>query len=214
MRAGSKKFPNRFRPLLALGSHRDGNADLAQVFLNQFGYDRNGFRAFVLCPSRRRHILLGKNLASAPVVLGIGVALVVLQFIYPLGVGHFLASLIQMLSAYLALCIAGNQISILLPTAVRAGSMRTSSTTAVTALLRLVASMVLMTAMGLLFVPLGIEALLQAFGFWRTFPVYLCLATIVFVVLVLIYRRTLEYQGALLQAHEQKVLEAVTTKND
>ena len=36
---------------------------------NQFGYDRAGFRAFVLSPVSRDHILLGRNIAAIPVAL-------------------------------------------------------------------------------------------------------------------------------------------------
>jgi hypothetical protein len=43
-----------------------------QVAGNLFGFDRDGFRAFILSPAPRREILLGKNLAFAPLVLGWG----------------------------------------------------------------------------------------------------------------------------------------------
>ncbi len=209
------EIPEQFRPMLAMGIIMVETLSLAQIFLNQFGYDRDGFRAFVLCPSQRRQILLGKNLALAPVVLGLGcVTLLALQVVYPLGVSHFLATVIQMLSAYLMLSIVGNHCSILLPTAVRAGSMRASSTTAVTSLLRIVASMVLMTAISLLLIPFGIEVLLRQLNVGGAFPYYLLLAAALFVVVAFIYRGILGYQGALLQAREKKILEAVTTKSD
>ena len=48
---------------------------LAQVMFNHFGFDRSGFRALVLLPTPRRHILLGKNLALLPVALVIFVIL-------------------------------------------------------------------------------------------------------------------------------------------
>ena len=38
---------------------------------NHFGFDRGGFRAFVLLPTPRRYILLGKNLALLPVALAV-----------------------------------------------------------------------------------------------------------------------------------------------
>ncbi len=40
-----------------------------QLMANQFGFDRDGFRVFVLCAAPRRDILLGKNLAFVPVAL-------------------------------------------------------------------------------------------------------------------------------------------------
>ena len=37
---------------------------LVQFLANQFGFDRDGFRALILSPADRRLILLGKNLAA------------------------------------------------------------------------------------------------------------------------------------------------------
>ena len=41
---------------------------VVQLMANQFGFDRDGFRVFVLSAARRRDILLGKNLSFAPIV--------------------------------------------------------------------------------------------------------------------------------------------------
>ena len=45
---------------------------MQQILQNQFGMDRDGFRALVLSPIPRHQILFGKNLATAPFALGIG----------------------------------------------------------------------------------------------------------------------------------------------
>ena len=136
-----------FRPLVAMGIIVTETLSLSQMFQNQFGFDRDGFRTLLLSPSRRRNILLGKNLALAPLALGIGAfALVVLQFLYPLSVTHFLASLVQLVSAYLIVCLVGNYTSIVLPTAVRAGSLRASTSTMAGSLLRMLAVLCLTAA--------------------------------------------------------------------
>ena len=58
---------------------------VVQLMSNQFGFDRDGFRVFVLSAARRRDILLGKNLSFAPLVLGMAaIVLVVLQVLCPL----------------------------------------------------------------------------------------------------------------------------------
>ncbi len=203
------------RPLVAMGIIVTETLSLSQVFQNQFGFDRDGFRALLLSPSRRRNILLGKNLALAPLALGIGAfALVVLQFLYPLSVTHFLASLVQLVSAYLIVCLVGNHTSIVLPTAVRAGSLRASTSTMAGSLLRILAVLGLTAAFVPLFIPLGIDLLLHSFNLGRMIPVYLILAALELSVLVMLYRLLLESQGLLLQAREQKILEAVATKND
>ena len=203
------------RPLVAMGIIVTETVSLSQVFQNQFGFDRDGFRALLLSPSRRRNILLGKNLALAPLTLGTGaLALGILEFLYPLSVTQFLASLMQLVSAYLIVCLVGNHTSILLPTAVRAGSLRASTSTMLGSLLRLLAALGLAAALLPLFIPLGIDLLLHGFDVGRAIPFYLIVAALELFVLVMLYRRLLESQGTLLQAHEQRILEAVTAKND
>ena len=79
----------------------------------------------MLAPVGRRDILLGKNLAIAPFALGVGcLALVVLQVLQPMGSLHFLATLVQMLIAFLLCCLMGNVVSILAPSAVSVGSLK------------------------------------------------------------------------------------------
>jgi hypothetical protein len=154
-------------------------------------------------------------LALAPLTLGTGaLALGILEFLYPLSVTQFLASLVQLVSAYLIVCLVGNQTSILLPTAVRAGSLRASTSTMLGSLLRLLAALGLAAAILPLFIPLGIDLLLHGFNVGPMIPIYLIVAAFELFVLVMLYRRLLESQGILLQAREQKILEAVTTKND
>ena len=48
---------------------------LVQLMANQFGFDRDGFRVFVLSSARRRDILMGKNLSFAPIALGLAAIL-------------------------------------------------------------------------------------------------------------------------------------------
>ena len=55
------------RTLLAFGAMAMTLLSFVQLVGNQFGFDRGGFRVFVLCPAPRRDILLGKNLAVAPI---------------------------------------------------------------------------------------------------------------------------------------------------
>ena len=58
---------------------------LMALLQNQFGFDRSGFRAFVLSGVSRREILLGKNLGVAPIFLGIGLfVLMVMQYRLPM----------------------------------------------------------------------------------------------------------------------------------
>ena len=59
-----------FRPLVAIGGMAFVLFGVVQLMANQFGFDRDGFRVFVLSAARRRDILVGKNLSFAPLVMG------------------------------------------------------------------------------------------------------------------------------------------------
>src|SRR5206468_7346 len=59
--------PSEFlRPLYASGGILMILFSLVQLSGNQFGFDRSGFRTFVLSSASRKDILLGKNLSVMP----------------------------------------------------------------------------------------------------------------------------------------------------
>src|SRR5204863_1492055 len=57
-------IPAPAKPFIVTGAMAFSFLMLVQFLANQFGFDRQGFRAFVLSPVDRRFILLGKNLAT------------------------------------------------------------------------------------------------------------------------------------------------------
>lgn len=208
-------LPESLRPLMAMGVISLETLSLSQMFQNQFGFDRDGFRTLVLCPMRRRDILLGKNLALAPLALGIGaLAIAAMQFITPQSATNFVASLIQLGSAFFIVCLVGNYTSIMLPNAVRSGALRSSTTTFSGSLLRLLAVFCLMVALVPLGIPLAIDLFVHGLNLGMGIPIYLILAAMELALLAMFYRLILASQGLLLQAREQKILEAVTAKND
>src|SRR5207237_5042625 len=108
--------PEMVRPLMAFGAMATVLLGMVQLLGNQFGFDRSGFRVFVLCPARRRDILLGKNLAFAPMSLGLGTAAVcVLAAIYRMRVDYFLAALPQLLSLYVLFFLLSYLLSLVVP---------------------------------------------------------------------------------------------------
>jgi hypothetical protein len=138
---------------------------------------------------------------------------------FPLPPTDLLATVFEMLSAYLIVCLVGNQMSIVLPSAVRAGSMRSSDTKTLRVLARFLAMLGLLVAFLPLALPIGIDYLMRqlllaqfAWGEW--IPIYLILAMLLALVVLFVYRAVLDYQGGLLQRRELRVLEAVTTKDD
>jgi hypothetical protein len=85
-------LPETLRPLPAFGAMAMILFCMVQLVGNQFGFDRSGFRVFVLCAAQRKDILVGKNLALAPLPLALGTVMVALvQALYPMRLDHLLA---------------------------------------------------------------------------------------------------------------------------
>jgi ABC-2 type transport system permease protein len=213
---GGTPVPPAFRSMIALGIVVTVVVSLSQLFQNQFGFDRSAFRIFVLSPAPRRQILLGKNLALAPIVAAAGVIFLgILEFMFPLRLTDLLATFVELLTAYLIVCLVGNQMSILLPSAIRQGSMRSSETKVVRVLARFLAMLGMLVAFVPLVIPLGAGYLVeQVFPWAEWIPVYLILSLLVALITLFVYRMVLDYQGGLLQQRELRILEAVTTKDD
>jgi hypothetical protein len=211
---GRQSIPETIRPLIAVGGMGLVLLGMMQLMANQFGFDRDGFRVFVLSAARRRDILLGKNLAFAPVALGIaGLLLVILQAVCPMRLDHFLATIPQYAAMFLVYCILMNLLSILTPTYVAPGSLKASNPKFTTVLVQIVMVFVLVPlTIGPTLLPLGIETLLRFAGWPATVPTYLVLSLVQLALVTAIYLLMLELQGGLLQTREQTILENVTNK--
>ncbi|MFI5457497.1 MAG: hypothetical protein ACHRXM_18800 [Isosphaerales bacterium] len=208
---GRHTMPDWVRPLVAIAAMLVVLLGVLQLMVNQFGFDRDGFRVFVLCAARRRDILLGKNLAFAPLALGIAaILLTIVQVVCPMRLDHFLAMVPQYVSMFLLFCILTNLLSIYGPIYIAPGSLKPSNPRLVTVLLQLVTIMVFFPlTQGLTLLPLGIEALLRFLGWPEGAPTCLVLTLAECAVIVIIYHFSLVWQGGLLQTREQKILEIV-----
>jgi hypothetical protein len=209
------KIPDEARPLFAIGGMLLVLFGVLQLMSNQFGFDRDGFRVFVLCAARRRDILLGKNLAFAPLTLGMALLiLIVLEFVSPLRIDHFLAMIPLYISMYLLFCLLANLISMMAPLHIAPGSFKPSNPKLKTILLQMVMFMFLFPLVQVpTLLPLGIEAGARHLG-WASprLPIFLMLSLAECAVIVWIYRVVLNWQGNLLQSREQKILDAVTNR--
>jgi hypothetical protein len=186
---------------------------MVQLVGNQFGFDRSGFRIFVLSPAPRRDILLGKNLAVAPWAFGIGWAMILLvQILRPMPVDQFLAQVPQTISMFLIFCLMANWLSILAPMPVAAGSLKPVNPSFVTILFQFVFMLALPIALSPVLLPLLVEALLPADGWTAHVPVGLLVAIAECAIIVVIYWVVLTSQGELLQRREKAILEVVTRK--
>jgi ABC-2 type transport system permease protein len=204
-----------YRPLLAFGAMGMSIFSLDQFLSNQFGFDRQGFRIFVLCPAPRKDILLGKNLAVAPLAVMLAIIPVIpLQIFYPLPLDKFFALLPQFVSMYVLFCILANFLSIYVPLHIPAGSFKPTNFNIVTVLLRLVFVFLIPVFMSPTLLPFAIDYYLTKEDMLSGVSVALVLALVECALLVWLYRLVLIWQGRLLQGREQKILDIVTTKSE
>lgn len=206
--------PEALRPLVAYGV---GAMILfiagVQLMGNQFGYDRAGFRAYVLSPVPRRDILLGKNLAAAPLVLGLGLlGSAIAGTVYPMRLDHYPAVAVQLLGTYLILCMVSNVLAILTPIPLAPGSLQPASVRTGPIVMQLLVMLSLPVLVSPVLAPYGLEVLLDARGVARGVPIALPLSLLVLVLVGLVYRWVIRRQGAWLAAREQKILEVVTSR--
>ena len=205
--------PEFARPLIATGGFAFMLFMMVGLLGNQFGFDRSGFRVFVLSSAPRKDILLGKNVATAPFGIGfMALVAIVLQILSPMRVDHFLAVLLQMVPMYLLYCLMGNALSIIAPMPMASGSLKPVKPRGIVILIHLAFMFLFPIAMVPTLIPLGIEYLLTWTNSWAWFPGYLIFTIVEFVLVVWLYVRILEAQGRLLERREQKILETVTDK--
>jgi ABC-2 type transport system permease protein len=200
--------PAVLRPIMAAALTGMILLGLAPLAGNQFGFDRNGFRVFVLGGASRRDIMLGKNLAMLPFACGFGlIGISALQLTYPMRIDHWISAVIQMVSMTLVYCLLNNFLSILAPTTMAFGSLRPVRPKGMAMVIHLVFFFFLMPiALGLTLIPLGIEYLAPRL------PVYLVLTLLEFAGIAYFYFYVLGVQGRILQSREQRVLEIVAAK--
>jgi hypothetical protein len=209
----SHELPEMARPLLPFGAFSVTLLSMVGLVGNQFGFDRGGFRVFVLCPARRRDVLLGKNLAIAPFAVGLGLVMSVLvEVVYPMRFDHFLAVALQMVSMFVLYCLLANCLAILAPMPIAAGSLKPANPKVIPILLQIAFLLLFPLALAPTLLPLGIEFLLDQLEWAPGVPADLLLSLLSCVGAIYFYRFVLDLQGQWLQAREQKILEVVTLK--
>jgi len=211
--------PNRaslggYLPGMSLSAVGLALLSLQQLFQNQFGLDRDGFRAYLLSPIARDRILLGKNMALAPIGIAIGmVGLLVLQLMVPMGIQHFLGAVLQLVSAYLVLSLIGNLLSILAPMRLKGVGMKASGAKMRVFLLQMMSFFLVPLTLSPLLLPWGAEFLLRGEAWATAVPVYLLLQAVMLAVVLQVYRWGISSQGALLQERECQILETLTRES-
>jgi ABC-2 type transport system permease protein len=208
------ELPVLVRPLIATGMAAFMLIIGMTGFLgNQFGFDRSGFRAFVLSCAPRRDILLGKNLSLLPFALILMVFVIgVSQWINPMRPDHLAAALLQTIPMYLLFCMTGNLLSILSPITLKPGSGQPASHQGIRVLCQIAFMLVVPVFIGFALIPLGVEALFAFMKWVAWFPAFLVLSMVQVAVVLCLYRVALNWQGGLLQRREKKILEIVSLK--
>jgi hypothetical protein len=201
------------KPFFATGSVVFPVFFLAQFFANQFGFDRDGFRALMLSPADRQLILLGKNLAALPVAATFGTLLIALTatrlHLPPLII---LATLFQFASVLFMAGVAGNLLSILVPYRIQPGSMKPTKLPGLAMLVLMFCQMLFPMAMAPVFAGPLLELLWRRSDLPAFVPVNLICSALLCALMVLLYWQTLAPLGRLLQRRETKILGVITVE--
>lgn len=181
---------------------------------NMFGYDRAGFRAFVLSPMDRRHLLMGRNLAYAPLVAALSLgSTLVFCVLYQVGwvmAIHTMLISLSMLAPYL---LVMNWMAILTPFPMASGSVQPKHFDFGAVVLNLVLSMILPFILGVSLIPLGVQYLVGEWvPAWRGWPVGILLSVLLLIAGGWMHRKVLPNQAKLLEKREKELLRIVTSK--
>ena len=208
-------IPVAAKPFIVTGAMVFSLFMLVQFFANQFGYDRQGFRAFVLSPVDRRLILLGKNLATWPVGATFGLLLLTtMSFWLRLPILTAVAAIFQLGTLLLLGSLGGNLLSILVPFRIAAGSMKPTKMPALAMLTMVLCQFLFPVAMLPVFVPALLEWLWRLAGWPAWIPVNLILSMLLATLTAVLYWQTLGPLGRLLQRREMKILNTVTAEQE
>jgi hypothetical protein len=208
----SQAPPRLVGPYIPLGILGMMMMAMMQLSGNQFGFDRDGFRALILSPVPRREILLGKNLSLAPPVLVLAlIVIVAVGMIFHLRVDQFLAAGVQTITMFMLYCLVANLCSIFAPFAIPSGSLR-ASRPGMTVLLILMGGMTVSPFVIVLpaVIPVIVETILTEVFEITFWPISLTLSVVILTGVVFLYRAVLSWEGKLLLEREQRILEVVT----
>jgi hypothetical protein len=209
------KIPELAKPFVLTGSMAFSLFMLVQFLANQFGFDRQGFRAFVLSPVDRRLILLGKNLATWPVGAAFGLILLVVQSIWlRVPVLTALAALFQLVTLLLFGSLGGNLLSIFVPFRVQSGSLKPTKMPALATIAMVFCHMFFPVIMVPVFAPPLLELLWRYADWPAVVPVNLIGSMALAGLTAFLYWQTLGSYGRLLQQREIKILNTVTAEQE
>ncbi len=182
-----------------------------QLYANQFGADRDGFRGYVLAPISCRDLLIGKNLALLPILIGVAWALlIILTIVWQMPAVALIRSSIQATSAVLLVLTIGNFTSIYLPYHMTPGTLKPSRTAPHIMVALVIFTFILPILLLPIAAPMIIEDILTLTGQsplpWMTFGG----AIVTLPLIALIYWLSLGPLGRTLEERKLSILQAVT----
>lgn len=205
------KLPEFIRPWLGVGAIGMSLVGMAQMMLNMFGLDRQGFRAYVLTPVPRRDILLGKNMGIFPLAGTLSALLVIFTGVVgKMQFTHIVATLLQIVVAFFIYFTISNFTSIVAPIGMAVGTMKPVS---------MKVSIVVWQFAALLLVPVAIlpaalalvaDLVASELGEIHRIPIYLLITLVEFPIAIWFYNKMLNLQGRYLQEREQAILDVVS----
>ena len=206
-------LPNLAKPFLVTGAACFSLFLFVQFLANQFGYDRDGFRALILIPAERRHILLGKNLASLPVGGLLGLLLLIATSVWlRLPLLDVAAALFQLATALLIAGLVGNLLSILMPFRIAAGSLKPAKVPGVKIFLLVICQMFFPVTLLPVFISPLAGLLWALAGMPSAVPVNFLFSIAFAALMALLYWKSLDPLGRLLQRRETRILSIVTAE--
>ncbi len=206
-------IPLELRGFAAIGIIVFAILGILQLVQNQFGYDRAGFRLYLLSPISERDVLIGKNMGLMPIGLGLAIiGLVAMQIFCPMRWSHFATTLVHFGTIFLIACMIGNFVSIIAPLAVAPGTMKPVNLKMGVVVLQLLVFVTLPVCISPTMVPLVVEFVLRDQFAWNpNLPVALLLSIVLLAVTWVGYRYLVSLQADLLRQRKWAILETVTS---
>ncbi len=211
LRPSSGMIPESTRPWALFGAINLALMIANQLYANQFGADRDGFRSFVLAPISGRELLLGKNLALLPLLVGVAwILLALLAIVWQMPVRTLIQSLFQAVSASLLVLGIGNAASIFLPYHTIPGTLKPSHTAPHVMVALVIFTFILPILLLPIAAPMIVESVLiltdQPPQPWLEFGGSVVTLAIVFA----LYQLSLRPLGRALDRRKLRILQAVT----
>ncbi len=207
----SDVLPNSLRPWSLFGGITLALMIVNQLYANQFGADRDGFRSYVLAPISGRDLLLGKNLALLPVILSlITILLSLLATVWGTPISALVEALFQGAAATLLVLTAGNATSIFLPYHIVPGTLKPTKTSPQVMVALVLFTFILPILLLPVAAPLIAETILTVALGTPAPWIGLVGSPLILIATGTLYTLTLRPLGAALEARQLKILNAVT----